>query len=188
VAMLETDMRSPLLLLAPVACSLAATLLLAACETQSYPPRPGEPAETAARPPVRSSSPTTDAAPIDESEAFLAIRELAQRAPTRALRAAAFRYLDLRFSSGTLGAGEPYGASAALSAPVKVTGEDRKLAFEAIVEAIRGLPDTAEPQRGLCLEPFERCSTSAGVAEGAACGDRLLLCAARELLSPEPEG
>ncbi len=154
--------------------------LVAGCESRPYPPRSAEsppasaPSPGAAEP--QSAAAAQPEAPPD-SDVFLAARHVAKRGPTRDLRNAAFRYMNLRFSAGTLGSSSNDGTAPALASPVKVT-EDAKLdALGQLLEAVRGLPEDRRAGSADCIRPYDSCASAAGDAWDAPhCSGPLLIC------------
>ncbi len=176
--------------LAITAVCLAA--LVAGCESRPYPPRSAEsPRASAPSPSIaepQSATAEQPEAPPD-SDVFLAARQVAKRGPTRDLRNAAFRYMNLRFSAGTLGSSSSDGTTQALAAPVKVT-EDAKLdALEQLLEAVRGLPEDWRSGGASCIRPYDSCASAAGDAWDAPhCSGPLLICLAEQFGSQGESG
>ena len=158
--------------------ALGLPLLLAACAQQPYPPRSNSSADTSL-PPAAEAQPATAAQPEapPDPEVFLAARQITKRGPTRDLRNAAFRYMNLRFSSGTLGSGSSEPAGQALSSPVKVTEELKLNALDQLLEAVRGLPPEQRALGASCVESYGACTESLGDAHDAPhCSGPLLIC------------
>lgn len=162
---------------------------LVGCEAQPYPPRPvdGERAPTQSQATVSAPPAAAPEAP-EESDVFLATRQVAKRGPARDLRAAAFRYMNLRFSSGTLGDGTGGSTLQASSAPVKVTEGAKLAALEQLLESVRGLPQDSRRGSAVCVQSYETCRS--GAADGwdaPHCSGPFLLCLA-DKLSGDREG
>lgn len=166
--------------------TLGLAVLLWGCAPQPYPPNAPPKAPQSAPQSAPEAAIEAEAAEMgtalpvapDESEVFLAVRQIAKRGPTRDLRSAAFRYMSLRFSSGTLASDGTADSAANLAAPLKVSEEAKLGSLDRMIAAVVGLPADSRAAGQACLADYEPCAAAVPGLDAPHCSGPMLICLA----------